>query len=86
MSVTIEETYRIVPKHGDGHEIGLVAIDTSMSAGGLLATDMRLMLLPDQGLPEGEYSLQFVKKLATDQGLRRRSFPRLAVSNDRGPQ
>lgn len=84
MEFTIEETYRIVDARHPDREIGLAAIDTSMNAGGLHATGLRLMLLPDQGLSEGEYSLQFVKKLATFDGERRRTLPRLAVSNDRG--
>lgn len=78
----IEETYRIVDRGDRNRERGLVAITTTLNGMGPIATDMRLMLLAGEALPEGEYGLQFVKKLAADRRPRRH-FMQLVSSNDR---
>lgn len=87
--MTIEETYRLVDMNDRTRERGLIVLQTTMTEGRPLDShSMEVLTLGDEGLPAGQYRLEFVKRLRNPDLYRRlaRSFNQLVSVNDRGPQ
>jgi hypothetical protein len=88
MLTTIEETYRIVDKKDSSIERGLLEISTTLTPGApLFAHAVRVVSLSNEGLPSGDYKLDFVKRLNSPDLYRRprRSFRDVAGPNDPRP-